>query len=324
MSIEQPVKSPRVSVVVPTYKRPTDLHRCLDALSRQEFTDFEVLCVCREDDHETRKCVLQRAVNDCRFKQIIVDQPGAAAAYRRGFAAATGEFVSFTDDDAEAPPHWLATIVKHLDSHNECGAVGGRDILQLPLRRFSHPEVVKRVGSYSWSGKFHATHHCPIDAEFVRSDVIKGVNMTFRRELIRDLRIGDGLRSATGTLMGFEQGICYLVHRSDHQIHFLRDAWIKHYCAPRKSDDNRTDMRSAHALETTFNHAYALWRYQPLMRAAVVHLRQIIIGSKHIPGIFRLPMCPGQTGVFLAHLPCAVSGARAGVAAKASSKSPLA
>lgn len=298
---EQTSGSPRVSVVVPTYKRPTDLRRCLDALSRQELTDFEVLCVCREDDHETRDCVLQHAVNDCRFKQIIVDQPGAAAAYRRGFAAATGEFVSFTDDDAEAPPHWLATIVKHLDSHNECGAVGGRDILQLPLRRLSHPEVVKYVGCYSWSGKFHATHHCPIDAEFVRSDVIKGVNMTYRRELIRDVRIGDGLRSATGTLMGFEQGICYLVHRSEHQIHFLRDAWIKHHCAPRKTNDNRRDMRSPHALETTFNNTYSLWRYQATRVALPCQVREFIIGSKKVPGLLRLLRYPAKAVVSLRH-----------------------
>ena len=100
------------------------------------------------------------------------------------------------------------------------------------------------------------------------------------------------------------------------QIHFLREAWVKHFCAPRKANDDRTVMSSHHALDASFNQAYTLWRYQPLMKAAVVHLRQIIIGSRRIPGICRLPIHPMQTGVFLAHLPRAVSGARAGLAAK--------
>lgn len=316
MSTGPKSKTPRVSVVVPSYLRPTDLRRCLTALSRQEFSDFEVLCVCRENDGETRRCLAECSVGDSRFEEVLVDQPGLAAAMQRGLAAAEGEFVSFTDDDAEAPPHWLSTIVVHFDSHAECGAVGGRDILQLPMRRFSDPAPVRRVGTYSWSGKFHATHHCPIEAEFVRSDVIKGVNMTYRRKLIGDARIGDGLRGASGAQVGTEQGLAYLVHRAGQQIHFLREAWVKHHCAPRKESDERTTMTSQHALDASFNQAYTLWRYQPLMKATVVHLRQIIIGSRRIPGICRLPICPRQTGVFLAHLPRALSGARAGVVAK--------
>ena len=316
MSTESKGKTPRVSVVVPSYLRPTDLGRCLAALSRQEFADLEVLCVCRETDGETRRCVAERSAGDSRFKEVLVQESGAIAAYNCGLTAARGEFVSFTDDDAEAPPHWMSTIVAHLDSHIECGAVGGRDILQLPLRRLSDPAPVRRVGTYSWSGKFHATHHCPINAEFVCSEVIKGVNMTYRHALIRGTRIGDGLRGSTGAQVGFEHGLGHLVHRAGQQIHFLREAWVKHYCAPRKAKDDRTVMSSHHALDASFNQAYTLWRYQPLMKAAVVHLRQIIIGSRLIPGIFRLPLCPRQTGVFLAHFPRAVSGARAGMAAR--------
>lgn len=318
MSTEPKSKTPRVSVVVPSYLRPNDLRRCLAALSRQEFADFEVLCVCRETDGETRRCVAERSAGDSRFKEVLVEQPGLTAAMNRGSAAAEGEFVSFTDDDAEAPSHWMSTIVAHFDSHGECGAVGGRDVLQLPWRRFSDPAPVSRVGTYSWSGKFHATHHCPINAEFVRSDVIKGVNMTYRHALIRGARIGDGLRGSSGAQVGTEQGLAYLVHRAGQQIHFLREAWVKHYCAPRKESDERTTMTSQHALDASFNQAYTLWRYQPLMKAVVVHLRQIIIGSRRIPGMFRLPMCPRQTRVFLAHLPRALSGARAGVVAKRS------
>jgi len=43
----------KVSVLVPTYRRPTDLLKCLQALAMQEMPATEVLVVCRTDDQDT-------------------------------------------------------------------------------------------------------------------------------------------------------------------------------------------------------------------------------------------------------------------------------
>jgi len=299
-----------VNVIVPSYGRAEVLERCIKALLEQSFRDFEVLCVCRTTDAGTRRLVAKFASQDSRVREVLVEEPGLVAALNTGLLAANSAIVTFTDDDAEAPPHWLQTIVDHLAAHPECGAVGGPDRLQLSNAKLRNPAPVRKVGVYSWTGKWHATHHCPIEDEFVRVNILKGVNMTFRHELIRGMTIGEGLVTRTCT----EPGIAARVRRADKELHFVRDAWVLHHCAPRSEQDNRTDMTTEYALRMTYNYAYTVWRYQPPIKATAVHLRQILIGSKRIPGIFRLPMCPKLTGVFLAHLPRAAAGARAGMA----------
>lgn len=303
---------PRIDIIVPSYGRPEVLQRCLKALLQQSFADFRILCVCRATDGATRELVAHLQAEDRRVCEVLVHQSGFIEALNTGLVSAQAEFVAFTDDDAEAPAHWLHTVVGHFDKHSKCGAVGGPDRLQLSSERLSNPAPVKKVGVYSWTGKWHATHHCPIRKEFVKASILKGVNMTYRHGLIGGMEIGEGLLTRTCT----EPGIAAQVRRAGYELHFVRDAWVLHHCAPRLESDDRTDMTTDYAVKVTYNYAYVLWRYQPLMKAAVVHLRQIIIGSRLIPGIFRLPISPMQTGVFLAHLPRAVSGARAGVAAK--------
>ena len=37
--------TPKISVIVPVYKAETYLHRCVDSILAQTFTDFEVLLI---------------------------------------------------------------------------------------------------------------------------------------------------------------------------------------------------------------------------------------------------------------------------------------
>jgi hypothetical protein len=181
--------------------------------------------------------------------------------------------------------------VRHFEHHPECGAVGGPDRLQLPdAPTLANPPPAKKVGVYSWTGKWHATHHCPIREEFLRVDILKGVNMVYRHELIRGMEIGEGLRSRTCT----EPGIAAKVRQAGKELHFLRDAWVLHHVAPRLESESRTNGASAYALDTTFNYSYTLWRYHPLLLAFLVQTRNLVIGSRHIPGILRMPFAPAK------------------------------
>src|SRR5437868_5684485 len=47
----------RASVVIPTYRRPALLARCLEALVRQEFDDYEIMVADDADSPETRRQV---------------------------------------------------------------------------------------------------------------------------------------------------------------------------------------------------------------------------------------------------------------------------
>ncbi len=97
---------PRASVVVPTYNRAYCLPATLNGLARQTHPDFEVVVVAGPSTDET-EMVLDRFP-----RARVVRCPAARVGLARnlGAAAASGEIVAFTDDDAVPRPEWLALL----------------------------------------------------------------------------------------------------------------------------------------------------------------------------------------------------------------------
>jgi len=102
----------RATVVVPTYRRPDLLDRCLAALTAQTFdaSDFEVVVV---DDAASEATQVQveawtrRSAFPIRYIATGSTQ-GPAAARNLGWRAARGRILAFTDDDCVPDPRWLA------------------------------------------------------------------------------------------------------------------------------------------------------------------------------------------------------------------------
>ncbi len=126
-----------VSVVVPTFKRPMLLGRCLEALLSQDFdpSGYEVIIVDDAASEQTRYQVEQYAMRAEMGGQIVryfavTDSHGPAAARNIGLTAACGEIIAFTDDDCIPTPGWLKAGVMALT--DDAVAVTGRIIVPLP------------------------------------------------------------------------------------------------------------------------------------------------------------------------------------------------
>jgi GT2 family glycosyltransferase len=102
-----------ISVVIPTYKRPDLLQRCLEPLLEQSLpTDrYEVIVVDDGQTEDTRALVenLAAATNGRPLLRYLRPEGtrGPAAARNRGWRAARGEVVAFTDDDTIPDVDWL-------------------------------------------------------------------------------------------------------------------------------------------------------------------------------------------------------------------------
>jgi len=92
------------TVIVPTYRRPHDLARCLQALTQQVSLPAEVIVVVRDQDADTWAMLETLKSLSLPLKPVTVTVPGVIAAMNAGVAAATGDFIAFTDDDAAPHP----------------------------------------------------------------------------------------------------------------------------------------------------------------------------------------------------------------------------
>jgi glycosyltransferase involved in cell wall biosynthesis len=125
--------SVRASIVVPTYRRPDLLERCLAAVTAQDFdpAGYEVLVADDAAAEATREQVERwaaRSAVSVRYLPVLKAH-GPAAARNVGWQSARGEFIAFTDDDCVPSPGWLRAGVAAL----EAGADAAAGRLEMPV-----------------------------------------------------------------------------------------------------------------------------------------------------------------------------------------------
>ncbi len=103
---------PRVSIVVPTYRRPDALRQCLQSIADTVSLPHEVICVMVAGDEPTERVLRDQPVR-------VIVQPtrrGAVHAMNLGFRAARGEYLMQINDDCLLLPHSIANAVRFLEA----------------------------------------------------------------------------------------------------------------------------------------------------------------------------------------------------------------
>lgn len=164
-------RSPRplISVVVPTYRRPDLLERCLRALQRQSLPgeDYEIL-VCDDGPSAAARAVVeaarQRSQGHLQIQYIAVTATqGPAGARNAGWQAAAAPIIAFTDDDTVPEPTWLEAGMQAMASGVE--AAVGRIVMPLPERPSDYERDAARLSEAQF-----ATANC-----FVKRDALQAV-----------------------------------------------------------------------------------------------------------------------------------------------------
>ena len=117
-----------VSVVVPTHNRASLLPRTLESLvnQRADAIRYEIVVVDNRSTDDTR-AVVERFIRTApSLRYLFEAAPGVSNARNTGIAAARAPLVAFIDDDVEADPGWIASIVRAFDANPDVDCVGGR------------------------------------------------------------------------------------------------------------------------------------------------------------------------------------------------------
>ena len=104
--------NPQISVIVPVYKAEKYLHRCVDSILAQTFTDFEVLLIDDGSPDRSGEICDEYAKKDNRIKTYHHENQGAGLSRKCGVEEAQGDWVFFVDSDDEIPQHALDNLIK--------------------------------------------------------------------------------------------------------------------------------------------------------------------------------------------------------------------
>ena len=131
-----------VSVIVPTYRRPTLLAEALASVRAQTHASFECLVIDDGSGDETTAVTEKLAASDARFRLISVAHSALPGRVRNaGLAAARTPLVAFLDDDDLFLPHKLERELRAFASDPELSLVCAR-VEEFGARSGTWPTVV--------------------------------------------------------------------------------------------------------------------------------------------------------------------------------------
>jgi glycosyltransferase involved in cell wall biosynthesis len=118
--------APFVTIIVPTHNRAASLQHCIDSLLQIRYPHYEIIVVDNAPtDTLTADLLHQRYGHLPHVRYLREERAGPSHARNCGLAAATGEFVAFTDDDVVVDRYWLAELMRGFNRADDVVCVSG-------------------------------------------------------------------------------------------------------------------------------------------------------------------------------------------------------
>lgn len=131
----------KLSFIVPVYNVAPYLHKCVDSLIHQDFSDYEIVLIDDGSTDESGKICdeLSESISDERLVIRVLHQKnaGLSTARNTGIKAAKGEYICFVDSDDYWEENVLGGLMAQVEREN------------LDVLRFNYQNVrLKNEGKY--------------------------------------------------------------------------------------------------------------------------------------------------------------------------------
>ncbi|MDJ0534557.1 MAG: glycosyltransferase family 2 protein [Xenococcaceae cyanobacterium MO_207.B15] len=266
----------KITTIIPTYRRPKDLERCLKALKKQTRLADEVIVIVRDIDRETETFLKTFNPNCLSLRTVMVSIPGQVAALNAGLDAASGDIIAITDDDAMPYPDWLKRIENNFLADGRVGGVGGRDLVYHGTKLVEGKRDL--VGQLQWSGRTIGNHHLGYGNPR-EVDILKGANMSFRRQAVAGLRFDERLRG-TGAQVHNDMAFCLALKRSGWKLIYDPMIRVDHYPAQRFDEDERNKFNDIALINAVHNETLTLLEHLPPLRRVLFLIWINLIGTR--------------------------------------------
>lgn len=128
----------KISVIVPIYNVEDYLHRCVDSIINQTYTNLEIILV---DDGSPDNCLKicdEYAKKDSRIKVVHKKNGGLSDARNAGLEIATGEYIGFVDSDDYISLYFYEKLMNVIK-------VSGSDIVECGVKKFTENNEINDV-----------------------------------------------------------------------------------------------------------------------------------------------------------------------------------
>ncbi len=198
----------KASVIIPAYNAEQTIGKCMNALRKQTFKDFEVIIV----DDGSKDGTAKIAAGFKGVKVLRQKNAGPATARNKGAKQAKGEIIVFLDSDCVAEKNWLEQMVAPFENQDISGVQGVYKNKQKELiARFTHLEIEQR---YSKMAK----------QEFI--DFIGSYSAAYKKKVFDEM---EGFDTSFPMASGEDTDLSFRINKAGYKMVFNQRAAVYHF-----------------------------------------------------------------------------------------------
>jgi glycosyltransferase involved in cell wall biosynthesis len=263
-------------VVIPTFKRPESLRRCLISLEQQILPADEILVVVQEQDSQTLSII-----GELRVKFKLVDSPGIVSAILASLSEISTDLVAFIDDDVTLPPDWVVKAKTNFSNNPKIGALGGTD-LQSDVQLNENV----RVGVFTSYGRLIGNHHLA-SGRMRNVDFLKGCNMVLRSSIAKNYSPIFVLLKGNGAQVGNDLVLSLGSRIQGFSTFFDPEFYVYHHVEPRQESSQRGFLNETERIDLIYNTLLIKLTFSRKFMRPIVLMYQLLIGDREVPGLVR-------------------------------------
>jgi GT2 family glycosyltransferase len=275
----------RTTVVVPTYRRPEMLLKCIASLVAGSHKPDEIIIVGRKGDAGTENAIANiRAAqhSSVRIRSAWVTESGHIPPVETGVRSATGDWVAVVDDDVTVTPEWLTSLVSHF-AQADLGVVGGRVLVP----GTTPPKPKGKPGRLSWYGKIWGNLGSMAGPSAWEVDTVMEGNCVWRRDLLTSLEFDPVLNFDDASMYGLD--LCLQAKKCGFKVIYEPRALVYHHPAPRTPELDRQE-RGPRLYGYCRNYTYIILKRFSFCRRLVFLGWWFLIGERDAWGLGSLAL----------------------------------
>ena len=204
-----------ISIIVPIYNSEKYLHRCIDSILAQTFTDFELLLINDGSKDNSGTICDEYAAKEQRVRVFHKENGGASSARNVGLDNAKGEWITFVDSDDWIEKNYIHQLCD-FETKSDLYLCGYKPyFIYIKSATYKNKDEIKDILNK------HIFYFSSVYGKLFRSDIIKQKSIKFDKNI----------NYAEDTVFVFS----YLLHINS--IHTIASAAGYHYL---NSEDSLT------------------------------------------------------------------------------------
>ncbi|MDL2277813.1 glycosyltransferase [Parabacteroides sp. OttesenSCG-928-G07] len=244
---------PRYSIIIPVYNRPAEVHELLDSLTKQTYTDFEVLII---EDGSSIRCdeVVKEFETALAIRYFYKPNSGRSLTRNYGMERTEGDYQVFFDSDCILPPDYFQKVTDYIAS-TKADCFGGPD------RAHASFTPMQKAISYSMTS-FLTTGGIRGSKKGLEKFVPRTFNMGFSREVYQqaggfkdmfgeDIDLSTRIRDAGFSVALFPDAYVYHKRRVNFKS-FFRQVYVFGMARVELYQLHPQSLKLVHLLPTCF------------------------------------------------------------------------